>query len=109
MDSLEIKLIEEYEIAEVVDLIKTTCNHSSFLGFYPQSEVDKITTSLDYDGVKRRASWTHFYVFKLNNKVVGCGAIGPYWGSETESSLFTIFVNPNYQHKGIGRKIICII
>ena len=32
--------------------------------------------------------------------------IGPYWGSETESSLFNIFVLPEYQGKGVGRKII---
>lgn len=39
-------------------------------------------------------------------KIVGCGAIGPYWGSETESSLFNIFVDPEYQGKGLGRTII---
>ena len=33
-------------------------------------------------------------------------AILPYWGSETESSLFTIFVLPQCQGKGVGRKII---
>ena len=38
--------------------------------------------------------------------VIGCGAIGPYWGSETESSLFTIFVLPGHQGRGIGRKIV---
>ena len=38
--------------------------------------------------------------------IVGCGAIGPYWGKEDESSLFTIFVLPEYQGQGIGRKII---
>ena len=37
---------------------------------------------------------------------MGCGAIGPYWGSETESSLFTVFVLPEYQGRGIGRAII---
>lgn len=32
--------------------------------------------------------------------------IGPYWGSQTESSFFTIFIDPSYKGKGIGRKII---
>ena len=53
-----------------------------------------------------RAGWTHFYVAEENDTIVGCGAIGPYWGSETESSLFNIFVSPEYQGKGIGRKIV---
>ena len=56
--------------------------------------------------VIERASWTHFYIFCDGGKIVGCGAIGPYWGSETESSLFTIFVLPEYQGKGVGRKNI---
>ena len=37
---------------------------------------------------------------------MGCGAIGSYWGSETESCLFNIFVHPSCQGKGIGRTII---
>jgi len=56
--------------------------------------------------VIHRAQWTHFYVFCEDEKILGCGAIGPYWDSETESSLFTIFVLPEYQGKGIGRLII---
>ena len=41
-----------------------------------------------------------------SSNIIGCGAIGPYWGREDESSLFTIFVLPEYQGKGIGRAII---
>ena len=51
----------------------------------------KSVESLNYEGVKKRASWTHFYVIKENDKIVACGAIGPYWNSLTESSLFTIY------------------
>ncbi len=43
---------------------------------------------------------------KYKAAIIGCGAIGPYWDSETESSLFTIFVDPDYQGRGVGRKII---
>ena len=58
------------------------------------------------DRVIERAGWTHFYVVCDGNVIVGCGAIGPYWGKEDESSLFNIFVLPEYQGKGVGRKII---
>ena len=54
----------------------------------------------------QRASWTHFYVAEEEGVIIGCGAIGPYWGKEDESSLFTIFVHPDHQGKGIGRAIV---
>ena len=81
---------------------------------------ERITNSKDYSEewinafekrvqpslILERAGWTHFYVVEENDTIIGCGAIGPYWGSETESSLFSIFVLPEYQCKGIGRKIV---
>ena len=53
-----------------------------------------------------RAGWQHFYVAEESSRIVGCGAIGSYWGKTDESSLFTIFVLPECQGQGIGRKII---
>ncbi len=58
------------------------------------------------EAVIKRADWTHFYVVCEGSVIVGCGAIGPYWDKEDESSLFNIFVLPEYHGKGIGRKII---
>ena len=62
--------------------------------------------SLNEHGVAERASWTHFYVLEENGVIVACGAIGPYWGSQTESSLFSIFVDKGCQGLGYGRKIV---
>ncbi len=55
------------------------------------------------------SGWTHFFVVCEAEKNIGCGAIGPFWGKEDESCLFTIFVLPEYQGKGIGRKIIDVL
>jgi len=52
------------------------------------------------------SGWTHMYVALDQAKIIACGAIGPYWDREDESSLFTIFVLPEYQGRGIGRKIV---
>ncbi len=48
----------------------------------------------------------YFYVVCDERKIVGCGAIVPYWDKEDESNLFTIFVLPECQGKGIGRNIV---
>ena len=45
-------------------------------------------------------------MIEKENNIIACGAIGPYWDSKTESSLFSIFVDGNYQGQGFGRKII---
>ena len=46
------------------------------------------------------------YIVHDGNRIVGTGAIGSYWGSTTEYSLFDIFVLPTYQKRGIGELII---
>ena len=73
---------------------------------YSAETISALEKKMQPSGVSERASWTHFYVAEENGDIIGCGAIGPYWGSETESSLFNIFVLPEYQGKGVGRKII---
>lgn len=104
---------EEYNIRRFQDsdadevsklIIKTlrTSNIKDYSAEYIENDV-KIFTP---DGVRKRASWTHFYVVCDKESIVGCGAIGSYWGRVDESSLFTIFVLPEYQGRSIGRKII---
>lgn len=101
-----IRLITEKDYKNVADMIARSVSNSAFTKFYPQQSIDYIKKSLDADGVKKRASWTHFYVIEKDYKIIACGAIGPYWDSKTESSLFNIFVDENYQGQGFGRKII---
>jgi len=73
---------------------------------YPAEYIEDTASKMKPEDVAARASWTHFYVFCDEKKIIGCGAIGPYWGKEDESSFFTIFVLPEEQGKGVGRRII---
>lgn len=74
---------------------------------YSSEYIEKVIESMSPDHILERASWTHFYVIENEEKIIiGCGAVGPYWGSEEESSLFTIFVHPDDQGKGIGKLLI---
>lgn len=90
------------EVSELIIRTLRTTNIKDYSEEYIENDVKMFTQ----DGVIERAGWTHFYVISENESIVGCGAIGPYWGKEDESSLFNIFVLPEYQGKGIGRKII---
>ncbi len=91
------------EVSELIIKTLRTTNIKDYSPEYIENDVKMFTP----EGVINRASWTNFYVICDDNElIVGCGAIGPYWGKEDESSLFNIFVLPEYQGKGIGRKII---
>jgi len=100
-----ISRFKEEQAKEVSDLIRTTIRISNTKD-YPLELMEQLIESETPEHVIERASWTHFYVAQDDGRIVGCGAIGPYWGKEDESSLFTIFVLPEYQGKGVGRSII---
>ena len=105
MNSFSVRKFHTEDADEVSALIiKTlrTSNIKDYSAEYIENDVKRFTP----EDVIQRAGWTHFYVACDNDIIVGCGAIGPYWGKEDESSLFNIFVLPEYQGKGIGRKII---
>ena len=74
---------------------------------YPPQAIEALVRRHTPEYVLERASWTHFYVAcPEHGPIAGCGAIGPYWGREDESCLFTIFVDPDWQSRGLGRKMI---
>ena len=102
---MEIRRFKEEDAKEVSDLIRKTILISNTKD-YPKDLMDALIETETPEHVLQRASWTHFYVAIEAQQIIGCGAIGPYWGKEDESSLFTIFVLPEHQGKGIGRAII---
>ena len=103
---MNIRLIRDGEYKAVAEMIARALENSAFSRFYPKVSIEYIKECLDENGVKKRASWTHFYVLVDNDNIIGCGAIGPYYDSLEESSLFSIFVDSAYQGNGYGRLIV---
>ena len=102
---MEIRRFKDQDAQEVSSLIAKTLRMTNIRDYSPEF-IEQEVNVLTPEYIAWRASWTHFYVACEGEKIIGCGAIGPYWGSETESSLFTIFVLPEYQGRGVGRKIV---
>ena len=100
-----IRRFENSDAEAVSALIIKTLRTTNIRDYSPEY-IENDVKAFSPEGVRERAGWTHFYVVFDMEKPVGCGAIGPYWGKEDESSLFNIFVLPEYQGKGIGRRII---
>ena len=102
---MNIRRFEEQDAKAVSELIRKTIRISNTKD-YPVELMEQLIEVESPEHVLERASWTHFYVAEEQDNIIGCGAIGPYWGKEDESSLFTVFVLPEHQGKGIGRAII---
>lgn len=102
---VNIRLITPDDVDEVTAMIHETIRISNSKD-YPPDLVEAMVNAHSPEFILRRSGWTHFYVALAGETIIGCGAIGPYWDSETESSLFTIFVMPEYQRTGVGRSIM---
>lgn len=102
---MNIRRFQDADADEASALIVTTLRTTNIKD-YSSAYIENNVKILQPHDILERAKWTNFYVACDSNKIVGCGAIGPYWGKEDESSLFTIFVLPEYQGKGIGRNLI---
>ena len=102
---MTIRRFDPRDARAVSDVIITTLRISNTRD-YPPDMMEELILHMQPEDILQRASWTHFYVAEDAGRIIGCGAIGPYWGKEDESSLFTIFVLPEYQGKGVGRKIV---
>jgi len=100
-----IRRLRKQDAHAVSGLIITTIRISN-VGDYPADLMEELVKTQTPEHILQRASWTHFYVAEDAGAIIGCGAIGPYWGKEDESSLFSIFVHPDHQGKGVGRAIV---
>jgi len=100
-----IRLFRKEDANETANLIAETLRISNSRD-YTKEYIEANVASHTAEVLIERAESGHMYVVCDGTKIVGCGAIAGYWGSLTESILLTIFVLPDYQGKGIGRKII---
>ena len=102
---MQIRRFQETDAKEVAHLIAKKLritNSKDYSSEYIENDISLLTPEY----LIQRSQWTHFYVVCDEDIIIGCGAIGPYWGKQDESSLFTVFVLPEYQGKGIGRRIV---
>ncbi|KRL05403.1 GNAT family N-acetyltransferase [Liquorilactobacillus oeni] len=104
------RLFKENDAAKVAELVATTMlttNIKDYSKEYLENDLKNLTGK---DFIEK-AKYFHCYVLvdDTKDKIVAVGSIGPYWGKKDESSLFNIFVLPEYQRHGIGKKLIEVL
>ena len=93
---------DESAICEIVRKAALTENIKD----YTKEAIQHLIENHNEELIRKRAKEFNVYVLTEEEKIVGVGMIGPYWNSLTESSFFTIFLDPKYKGQGLGRKII---
>lgn len=93
---------DEYAIVEVIN----RTSHEVNIKDYSKEYMDNLMMKITPEFILQRANAFHMYVVTDEDKVIGVGAVGPYWDSLTESSLFNIFILPEYEGKGLGKKLV---
>lgn len=105
MDDLKIRRFESKDGSEVSKLIERNFLEVNIKD-YSEENMKKLASHYNENKILHIAKNSHMYVAVLKNKIVGCGAISSFFGKDDESILLTIFVLPELQGKGIGKKII---
>lgn len=107
-----IRRFETKDAEEVSALIVRTLREVNIKD-YSSAYIEDLILRMQPSDIMKRASATHFYVvceadniIERADRIIGCGAIGPYWDKADESALFNIFILPEYLGKGIGRMIM---
>lgn len=73
---------------------------------YPPAIIREMLELYTPENLLEQAEGEHLYVLRDGERIVGCGGIAPHMGSETESILVTVFVLPEYQGRGAGRRVM---
>ena len=102
---MQIRLFKPEDAEETARIIDKTLRVSNSKD-YSEEYIDYNIISHSADELIKAANERHMYVVCDGDRIIGTGGIAGYWGSLTESILLTIFVLPEYQGKGVGRKII---
>ena len=93
---------DEFAVSAVICTTLAISNRKD----YPPAFIEENIRNHSPAVIAERVKDAHFYVALNGQKVIGCGGITGYWGSAQESYLTSIFVLPDYQGKGVGRRLV---
>jgi len=102
---IEIRPFRPGEEAAVSQMICDTLRISNIKD-YTEEDIEENVKGNSPEAIAEKAENSHFYVACAGGKVVGCGCIMGYHGRCDESYIATVFVLPDYQGMGLGRRIV---
>ena len=77
---------------------------------YPAEKIEAYCRHFTLEKIIGQAESAHMYVAESpGGGILATGSIAPFWGSETESILLTIYVDPDHLGRGIGSAIVAVL
>ena len=104
-DDILIRPYEDGDGRAMAELVAHTLRVSNG-GDYSPEYLDRIAAGHSAEFFAARAEDSHFYVACGGSGIVGCGGIT---GGGSESRLIAIFVRPDLQGRGLGRRIVAAL
>ena len=96
------KVGDETAIVQMIAHTLRVSNRDDYTTEYLEDIVNHYPSEFFTD----HAEDSHFYVLCDGERIVGCGGITGCRGSTAESYVFSVFVHPDYQGRGLGRMIM---
>ena len=91
--------VEERDVERIARLVRVT-------GFFNDAEVDIAAELVQERLAKGDASGYHFILAEHYGRVAGYACYGPIAGTAASFDLYWIAVHPDYQGKGLGRRLL---
>jgi N-acetylglutamate synthase-like GNAT family acetyltransferase len=105
MKMLEITRFGESDAGPAAVLIRRTLLEVNSRD-YPADEIQRVIEVYSSEKIMALSQEMHLYVAVGDGQVVGCGAIGQLTDPRRDSIIRAVFVAPEQQGLGIGRKIM---
>lgn len=73
---------------------------------YTQTQVEHLVKSFSEDWLEDLINTRHYYEVWCQGMLIACGGVSRDYSQERQSYLTAVFVNPDFNKKGIGRKLV---
>lgn len=102
---MQIRRFQEQDARAVSDLVRDALLVSCAKD-YPPDVLTAFAETQTPECMLNRGNTTHFYVAEEEERIIGCGAIGTSNDCPDVCGIYSLYVSPEYQAKGIGKRIM---
>lgn len=92
-------------VDEYLVIIHRCMNEVNYKDYAPH-EFEKYLAKFTTDWLIDIINTRRYYEVRYQGKIIGCGGVSRDYSQEKQSYFTAIFINPDYQGKGVGRKFI---